>query len=175
MRGQDELDRHRRGRSRELLGADPGLGEQPERLVQRLARRAALPLDLATTSDAVMLLGDVREVEVHRERPQDDRLGLDRERRDGLGELGGSLCVAASPEPGEPSDPFLEPVGRLAFLLDEDVTERVAEQPDVCSQSRVECLLRGATHRPTLSVRQAGFGRSRILRRDPPPPAAADP
>ena len=111
-----------------------------------------------------MLLGDVREVEVHRERPQDDRLDLDRERCDGLGERSGSLCVAASPEPGEPSDPFLEPVGLLAFLLDEDVAQRVAEQPDICSQSRVECLLRGASHRRHSFSPPSGIGRSRILR-----------
>ena len=79
-----------------------------------------------------MLLGDVREVEVDRERPQDDRLASrPGAQRSVSASAARSRCVAASPEPGEPADPLLEPEGLLAFLLDEHATERVAEQPDV--------------------------------------------
>ena len=86
VRGQHELHRHAVGRRRDLLLADAFLGQQRERLVERLAQRAAPALDRAPTPHAVVLLADVGEVEVHRERPQDDRLRLHVELRDGLGQ-----------------------------------------------------------------------------------------
>ena len=117
MRGQHELDRDALGRGRDLPGAHTLAVEQLERLVERLAQRAALALDLAATANTVVLLGDVREVEVDGERPQHDRLRVDVELRDGLTERPGRARVAATPEPGEEADPLLEAEDVVALLL----------------------------------------------------------
>jgi hypothetical protein len=59
--------------------------EQRERLGERLARCSTFALVLAATAHPMVLLGDVGEVEVDRERAEDDRLRLDVERRDRRG------------------------------------------------------------------------------------------
>ena len=86
MGGQHELDGDPARRRRDVVAGDAVALEQRERLGERLARRPALALVLAAASDAVVLLGDVGEVEVDGERAQDDGLRLDVERRDRLGE-----------------------------------------------------------------------------------------
>ena len=78
-----------------------------------------------------MLLGDVREVEVDRERAQDERLPLDIEPGDHLGHRPPRAFVAASTEPAEEADSLLEPEDVLPFLLDEHAAEDGAEQPNV--------------------------------------------
>ena len=147
VRRQHELDGDVRRGARDRVLADPRGGEQAERLVQRLAQRPALALDLAPPAHPVVLLGDVREVEVDREGAQDDGLRLDRERRDGRGQLGRRAAVAAAAEPGEPADPLLELEGLVALLLGEHAAERVAEQPHVRPEGGVDDVGLGAAHR----------------------------
>ena len=75
-----------RGGVGDLLARDAVPLEELERLGERLARCSTFALVLAATAHPVVLLGDVGEVEVDRERAEDDRLRLDVERRDRLGE-----------------------------------------------------------------------------------------
>ena len=150
MGGEDELDRHPPGCLDELVLADARTDEQGERLVQRLAQHSALALDLAPAPHSVVLLRDVREVEVHRERAQDHGLRRDGERSDRRCERARGSCVAVATSTCETADLLLQPVRLVAFLLDEHPTERVSEQADVRPERPVERLLRGAAHRPTL-------------------------
>ena len=138
----------RSGRGRDLPGAHALAVEQLERLVERLAQRAALALDLAATANTVVLLGDVREVEVDGEGPQHDRLRVDVELRDGLTERPGRARVAATPEPGKEADPLLEAEDVVALLLGEHTTEDLPEQAHVRPEREVVRVLGGRAHRP---------------------------
>ena len=159
MGGQHELDRDPARRRLDLVAGHAVVLERSEGLVEGLAQHPALPLDLSTPPDSVVLLGDVGQVEVDGERPQHDRLGLDAEQRDRLGEGPRRACVAAATEPGEQADPLLQAVHVLAFLLAEDAPEDLAEQADVGAERSVRRRVGRAAHRPTLP------GRSVVTRR----------
>ena len=92
---------------------------------------------LAAAPDAVVLFGDVGEVEVDGERAQDDGLRLDVERLDRLREGPGGTGVAAATEPCEQANALFEAVELLAFLLGEHASEDLAEQADVRAERRV--------------------------------------
>ena len=83
VRRQHELHRKPAHRLVEIRAFEP-----LDRLGERLARRPALVLVLAPPAEPMVLLGDVRELEVEREGAQDERLQLEREHGDGLAELG---------------------------------------------------------------------------------------
>ncbi len=106
--------------------------EPRERVVERLGGHALLELVRPQPANAVMLLGDVRELEVERERAQHARLALERQRLDRRLEL---LVRRPGPRrPGQRPHPLDVREQRLALLLDEDAPEQVAEQPDVSAQ-----------------------------------------
>ncbi len=124
MRGQHELQRHAR---LELLGRNPV--ELRKRVGERLRRNALLALVLAPPADAMLLLGDVRQLEIEREGPQHARLPLDRQRGHTLDQL-----VVRRPGAGRAREcPHALDVleQRLVLLLDEHPPEQVAEQADV--------------------------------------------
>ena len=83
----------------------------------------------------MVLLGDVRELEVERERAQHARLPLERQRLDGLLEL--LVRRAGTRRAGQRAHPLDVLEQRLALLLDEDAPEQVAEQADVSAQRRL--------------------------------------
>ena len=145
MRGEDELDRDPRGRPAQLLLGDPRVAEPRERLGQRLALHAALALPGAAAADPVMLLGDVRELEIEGERAQHRRLLPRRQPVHGLGQLGRGGRVALPAGACEAPDPLLELEQPLALLLDEHAPEQVAEQADVPAKGGV------GAHRPILT------------------------
>jgi hypothetical protein len=90
-------------------------------------------------ADAVLLLGDVRELEVRCEGAQDARLSLEWQSPDCGGEVvGGHSLACGAREPTHPLD-----VGeqRLVLLLDEDAAEDVSEQANVAPKRRVSRLL----------------------------------
>ncbi len=123
------------GLSRELLLLDPRGVETGEHGLERLPRDTALELVGATPPEPMVLLGDVRQLEEDAERPQDDGLALERERRDRLLER---LAFAAAARPArERADPLDEVEHRLALLLDENASEQVAEQADIRAQAEI--------------------------------------
>ena len=148
VRREDQLDRDAAGRGLDLVGRDALPREQRQRLGQRFAGIAALELVLAATPNPVMLLGDVREVEVDGERAQDDRLRLDVERLDRLRERPGGAGVTAATEPREQANALFQAVELLAFLLGEHAPEDLAEQADVRAERRVGRGVGGAAHPP---------------------------
>ena len=78
----------------------------------------------------MVLLGEVRELEVEAERAQDERL-LARARR------GADLdCLLVARRSGGPARPLDEVEQPLALLLDEHVAEDRAEKADVAPQGR---------------------------------------
>jgi hypothetical protein len=93
MRRQDEAERHARARARQLVVGDAGLAKARVRLGERLARQTLLVLVLPAPPDAVVLLGDVRELEVEPERAQHERLPLGRQRAHAVGERAPVLVV----------------------------------------------------------------------------------
>ena len=94
VRGEHELERDALGRPCQRGGVDPRPPQTPDRLGQGLPGDAVLALDVSATADAMVLLGDVRQLEEERERPQDLRLLLEIELRDRAGELGAHLRIA---------------------------------------------------------------------------------
>ena len=111
---------------------------RPERVGQRLARDAVGALDVAPPPDAVLLLGEVGELEEERERAQDLRLLLEVELADGPRQLGAHGRVAGLARPaGDAPDLLLPREQLLALLLDHDAAEQVAEQADVAAERRV--------------------------------------
>ena len=152
--GEHEPQRHVRRRAVADLG---------ERRRQRLARDALLTAVLAETADAVVLLGDVGELEVERERPQDARLPRQRQRLDRVAELVAPLSL---PRGARQRADVLD-VGEqaLVLLLDEDATQQVAEQADVAAE-RLHSLRRRSSAPPS---GRAGLLRVRLRRRTPTP------
>ena len=132
---EDELERDVRGGPRELGLGDAGRGQCGERRVQRLARRPALVLVLAPPPQAVVLLGQVGELEVEAEGAEHLSLPLEWQRADGRRQVG-----TRSRPPGLPRlarqrpDPLLVCEQVLTLLLDEDAAEDLAEQPDVAAK-----------------------------------------
>ena len=114
---------------------DPAVVELRERLGERLARDATLGLVLAAAADAVVLLGDVDELEEERERPQHGGLPLVLERGDRLAELVARASGAGIA--GESANPLLVVEQLLALLLDEHAPEQVAEQAHVGAEGGV--------------------------------------
>ncbi len=107
-----------------------------ERVGERLARRDALLGVLAASPQPVMLLGDVRELEVERERAQDELLALDGQRRDRLMHLARRVAFPRPPREQANLLDRLEELG--ALLLDEHLAEDRPEQTDVSPQRRGE-------------------------------------
>ena len=85
----------------------------------------------------MVLLGDVREVEIERERTEDDRLRVDVEAPDRLGERRRRASVACAAETGKEADPLLDAEELGALLLREHRAEDVAEQADVRAERGV--------------------------------------
>ena len=106
-----------RGRRAQLVVADPGLAQARDRIGERLARHPALVLVLPPASQPVVLLGDVRELEEERERPQHRGLPLEVEAADRLLEL--RAIARLTRVAGEAADPLLQLEQLLALLLDE--------------------------------------------------------
>ena len=139
MRGQYGPDLELRYRCPQLIVADSGLAQACDRIGERLARHPALVLVLAAAAQAMVLLGDVRELEEDRERAQHRGLLLEREGADGFLELRALARLARVTR--ETANLLLQHEQLLALLLDEDVSEHVAEQADIGAERRV-----GGTH-----------------------------
>ena len=123
VRGQHELERDALRRL---------VAELQERVGERLARHSLLVQVLAPPPHAVMLLRDVRQLEIERERPQHASLLRVRQLLDRRTQL-----VERRPAPGparQPPDVLDVREQRLVLLLDEHPPEQVAEQADVPPQ-----------------------------------------
>ena len=112
--------------------------EPGDRVVERLRGHPLLELVGAEPAHTVMLLGDVRELEVQPEGPQHARLALERQRLHRLLELlvwrPGARLACERPHPLDVREQ------RLALLLDEDAPEQVAEQADVPAERGISGL-----------------------------------
>src|SRR5207302_7403781 len=114
-----------------------------ERLGERLAWRSRLGCVLPAAAQAVMLLGDVRQLEVQRERAQDFRLVSRRERA--YGGTDGADVARAARVAGEQPDPLLGLEDVAALLLDQHRAQGGSEQADVAPEWGVgscTCVLR---------------------------------
>ena len=100
---------------------------------------------LAAAPQPVVLLRDVRELEVEREGAQDLRLAIQVERADGVAKQ--LPWRAASGVAGERPDPLLVLEKLVTALLDEHAAEDSAEEPDVPAErrGRARRLRHGAT------------------------------
>ena len=125
--------------TRREISSSRHICEPGERIAERLAQQSLLVCVRAMPADAMLLLGDVRELEVRREGAQDARLPLERQLADRRSQVVGRNSFACSPrEPAHPLDVVQQ---RLVLLLDEDAPEDVAEQANVPPQRRVSRLL----------------------------------
>ena len=141
MRGEHELERQPPARRREPSRAHPRPLEGGEGIAERLARRPPLVLVLPPATEAVVLLGEVGELEVQRERAQHLRLALDGKCAHSRGQpparrlRSGRACA-----PGELADALLGVEQAAAALLDEHAAKDVAEQADVPSEGRFRAV-----------------------------------
>ena len=136
MRRQHELDLECAHRLVQSRGRHPACHEPAERLFRRaaLGTRARIAEIGATAADAMMLLGDVRQVQEVCERAGERNRGVDRQ----LLELGGQrLEVAIRARAGrlghgaDALDGLEQPI---AFVGAERVAQQLAEEPDILSQ-----------------------------------------
>src|SRR5262249_43307172 len=127
MRRQHELHRRVASRLAEVAEALLGIGE-------RLGWETPLALVLRPSPDAVVLLGDVRELEVDREGAQDERLLAQVETGDERDELPHRLSGTAAPGPRELARTLLELENTRPLLFDDDGAERVSEQPNIAPE-----------------------------------------
>jgi hypothetical protein len=126
VRRQDQLERDVPERP---------LAEPLERVVEGLAGDELLARVLATPAHAVLLLGDVRELEVQGKGTQHIRLALKWKRRHGFVEL--VVLLVRARRTCERSDPLDVLEQRLALLLDEHAPKQVPEQADVAPERRI--------------------------------------
>jgi hypothetical protein len=130
MGGEHELQRDPGGAFSQLARSD--VCEALERLRERLPRRRRLGRVLPAAAQAVVLLRDVRQLEVQRERAQDLRLVAGRQRPHGFAD--GRDVTRRARVAGEQPDPLLGLEELPALLLEEDRAERLSEQPDVAPE-----------------------------------------
>ena len=125
MRRQDEPDRRRAC----ALGVAPR--DPAEGIVERLRRDPAVPCVVASPSQPVQLLGEVRELEPDPEGAQDECLFARGQRRVDVGD------GAVAPRPlGGAANSLDELEQPRAFLLDEHRSEERAQQADVATERR---------------------------------------
>jgi hypothetical protein len=95
-------------------------------------------LVLTPPAEAVVLLREVGELEVERERPENLRLALERKGGNRGREPGaGRRAAGGARSPGQLPDVLLFGEQVLAGLLDENATEDLTEKADVSPQRRV--------------------------------------
>jgi nitrogen regulatory protein P-II 1 len=92
-------------------------------------------LVLPPAAEAVVLLGEIGELEVEGERPEHSRLPVGIEGAHRFPQLVARRAVSRGA--GEVTDPLLGLEQILPFLLDEDATENLAEQANVAAERRV--------------------------------------
>ena len=140
------------------------IAELQERALERLARDATVVRVLAAAAQPVMLLGEVRELEVEAERAQDECLLARAERRVD----GGDRAVAAG-RARVATDLLDELEEPRSFLLDEHGAEDRPQHAHVAAQRRS-----GVGHAPTgyecrpRAVRTASASGSIVVTRDVP-------
>src|SRR3954469_18732825 len=88
---------------------------------------------LPPPADSVLLLRDVRELEVESESAHHERLPLVRDVADRLGGGRATTPPGGARQPAHPLDDLHQP---LALLLDEHGAEDRSEQPDVAAELR---------------------------------------
>src|SRR5207247_1463931 len=126
------------GRSGELSLRDTCPLELRERVGKRLAWHALFVFVLAPAPEPVVLLREVGDLEVERERPQNLGLPVERQRADRGRERGPCPRAAGAPRAaGQLADALLVGEQVLAALLDEHPPERLAEQADVAPERGV--------------------------------------
>src|SRR3954452_728245 len=163
MRGQDEPHRDVARAALELVRRN--VLQELERMFERVAGGAGGGRGLAAPPDPVVLLRDVRELEVESERAQDELLLLGPDRPDRLAHVADDPALPrGARERSHALDGLEQPV---AVLLDENRAERLAEEADVPPELRraaqavaasgLASAARSATTSPTTT--SAGWGR----------------
>ena len=132
MRGEHQPDRYVARAALELVRRD--VLQQLERARERVARGATGVRVLAAPPDPVMLLRDVRELEVESEGAEDERLLLGRDRPHRLANVADDPALPGRPREQSHAFDRLEQPG--AVLLDEHRPEGLAEKADVPPELR---------------------------------------
>ena len=138
VRREDQLDAQAADGLVQAVRGDAG-GDQPaERLVTRpdLRRRALVALVVAAASDAMVLLGDVGQVEEVREGARHGQGLVDRHLLEDARQRGEVRVAAAARLLGQRAHALDQLENRLALVATERLAQQFTQQPDVVS----ECL-----------------------------------
>jgi hypothetical protein len=150
MRGQDELERKSRHARPEL--ARLYVAKPFERIGERLASRLLILRGvLPATAQAVMLLGDVDQLEVETERSQNVGLIGGRQGAHAVAD-GADLAGFARIARTEP-DPLLCLEQLFAFLFDQDLAQDAAEPANVAAERGVGLRTWARAHGVELSAK----------------------
>jgi hypothetical protein len=99
-------------------------------------------LVLATAAHAMVLLGEIDEAEIGRERANDDRRSLERQLLEQGRKLFRSFATprprATPPLDGEPPNALLQGEKLASLLLDQDIAEHSAEITDIASERPID-------------------------------------
>ena len=179
MRRQHRDDQRVAEAGRDLVGADAGRGDPVERTHERaVGRRRPFQLRLASTTDLVQILGEVRKVREIAERPHHDHRLLAAQRIENVFELAPRGDVVVPVERGGALPDALDDLERrIARVVADRVPEQPPEQADVVAKRAVRldgrvhgrCLARSrrSTMVPTPAAPRARPGGRPGRRRSP--------
>ena len=136
MRGHDEPDAEAAHRAVQDIGRDPARQQTRQCFLDRprLGTRARITLIRAAPAHAVMLFGDVCEIQEVREAARDRQRGLDRHRAQLVRQRLEPVRRRHARAFGERAHAFHPLEQRLSLLAAQRLAQQFAEQPDVVAQ-----------------------------------------
>ena len=150
MRGEDRDDAEPRDDLAHLLGRGAALAKGREGGGERLGHRAPLSLGsrlpLAQHAYALLIFGEIDQLEVGCECLRHDARLRERKRADRGEQLGAGALVAGAMPFRESPNLFDELEQLFAFLFDDRLAEQVAEQVDLVAEP-IAGLVAGGGHR----------------------------
>ncbi len=136
VRGEHQLDAQAADGLVQPVGRDAGGDEPAKRLVARsdLGRRGLVALIVAAAPDAMVLLGDVGQVEEVGEGARDRQRLVDGHLLEDAGQRRKVGVAAAARLLGQRADPLDQVEDRLALVAPQRLAQQLAQQPDIFPQ-----------------------------------------
>ena len=136
VRGQHELDPQRADRLVQPLRGDAARQQTAEGVLARpaLRRRQRIALIRPAPADAVMLLGDVGQVEEVRERARDGQRVVERHVRELVGQDHEVGVMAGAPALGQRAHPFDRVEEPFPGLRSQRLAQQLSEQPHIVAE-----------------------------------------
>ncbi len=112
-----------------------------------MRQTGGISLIVATPADAVMLFGNVGEIEEVRERPGDRQCGVQRQVGQIIGEVSEGVLIAVTSGLCHCADVLDDLIDRFTFERAKGLAEQLAQQPDVIAKRFMRIV-----HSPTRTI-----------------------